>query len=73
MGRSASHITLECAFQTRPNVALISEEVDAKKMSLSQVVEIIANTIAARSAKGENFGVVVVPEGLIEFIPESRH
>ena len=72
MGRSASHITLECAFQTRPNVALISEEVDAKKMSLSQVVEIIANTIAARSAKGENFGVVVVPEGLIEFIPEIK-
>ncbi|HQB07504.1 MAG TPA: diphosphate--fructose-6-phosphate 1-phosphotransferase, partial [Rectinema sp.] len=72
MGRSASHITLECAFQTRPNVALISEEIEEKQMSLSQVVEIIANTIAARAAKGENFGVVVVPEGLIEFIPEIK-
>ncbi|HOD58212.1 MAG TPA: diphosphate--fructose-6-phosphate 1-phosphotransferase [Rectinema sp.] len=72
MGRSASHITLECAFQTRPNVALISEEIEEKQMSLSQVVEIIANTIAARAAKGENFGIVVVPEGLIEFIPEIK-
>jgi len=72
MGRSASHITLECAFQTRPNVALISEEIEEKQMSLSQVVDIIANTIAARAAKGENFGVVIVPEGLIEFIPEIK-
>lgn len=72
MGRSASHIALECAFQTRPNVALISEEVEAKQMSLAQIVEIIANAIAARATKGENFGVVIVPEGLIEFIPEIK-
>lgn len=72
MGRSASHIALECAFQTRPNIALISEEVEAKSMSLAQVVEVICNSIAARAAKGENFGVVLIPEGLIEFIPEIK-
>jgi len=72
MGRSASHIALECAFLTRPNIALISEEVEAKKMSLSSIVATIADAISARAAKGENFGVIIVPEGLIEFIPEIK-
>ncbi|HWR13064.1 MAG TPA: diphosphate--fructose-6-phosphate 1-phosphotransferase [Rectinemataceae bacterium] len=72
MGRSASHIALECALQTRPNVALISEEVEARKMSLSQIVDIIVSSVAARAAKGENFGVVIIPEGLIEFVPEMK-
>ncbi len=72
MGRSASHIALECAFLTRPNVTLISEEIEAKQMSLSSIVDLIAGTIAARAAKGENFGIVIVPEGLIEFIPEMK-
>jgi len=72
MGRSASHIALECAFQTRANVTLISEEVQAKSMSLAQVVEVICSSVAARAAKGENFGVVLIPEGLIEFIPEIK-
>ena len=72
MGRSASHIALECALQTRPNVTLISEEVEAKKMSLSQIVELIASSVAARASKGENFGVVLIPEGLIEFVPEMK-
>lgn len=70
MGRSASHIALECALQTRANVTLISEEVAAKAMSLSQVVEAIASSVIARASKGENFGVVLIPEGLIEFVPE---
>jgi pyrophosphate--fructose-6-phosphate 1-phosphotransferase len=72
MGRSASHIALECALQTRPNVALISEEIEAKKISLSAIVETITDSVAARAAKGENFGVVLIPEGLIEFIPEMK-
>lgn len=72
MGRSASHIALECAFQTRPNIALISEEVEARKMSLAQIVESIAASVTARAAKGENFGVVLIPEGLIEFIPDFK-
>jgi len=72
MGRSASHIALECALQTRPNVALISEEVEAKRMSLAQIVETIVASVVARAAKGENFGVVLIPEGLIEFIPEMK-
>lgn len=72
MGRSASHIALECAFLTRPNIALISEEVEAKQMSLSSIVDIIAAAVAARSAAGENFGVIIIPEGLIEFIPEIK-
>jgi pyrophosphate--fructose-6-phosphate 1-phosphotransferase len=70
MGRSASHITLECALQTQPNVCLIGEEVAAKKMTLDQIVEQVAHTVAARAAKGNNFGIVLIPEGLIEFIPE---
>ena len=72
MGRSASHIALECALQTRPNVALISEEVEAKAMSLAQIVELIAASVAARAAIGENFGVILIPEGLIEFVPEMK-
>ncbi|ORC35059.1 diphosphate--fructose-6-phosphate 1-phosphotransferase [Marispirochaeta aestuarii] len=72
MGRSASHIALECALQTRPNVAIISEEVEEKKQTLDQVVGNIIDTIVTRAEKGENFGVVLVPEGLIEFIPEMK-
>ncbi len=70
MGRSASHIALECALQTRPNVCIISEEVKEKNMSLDDVVKDIADVIVARGAKGLNFGVALIPEGLIEFIPE---
>jgi pyrophosphate--fructose-6-phosphate 1-phosphotransferase len=70
MGRSASHIALECALQTRPNVCLVGEEVAAKKMTLAQIVDSVAATVAARAEKGLNYGVVLVPEGLIEFIPE---
>ncbi|MDR1324761.1 MAG: diphosphate--fructose-6-phosphate 1-phosphotransferase [Treponema sp.] len=72
MGRSASHIALECALQTHPNVCLISEEVEAKKQSLAQVVEQVCDSIVKRAANGENFGVVLIPEGLIEFIPEIK-
>lgn len=70
MGRSASHIALECALQTQPNVCIISEEVREKNMTLSQIVDQIVDAVVKRAAKGENFGVVLVPEGLIEFIPE---
>ena len=69
MGRSASHIALECALQTQPNVCLISEEIQAKDMTLNQIVENIASIVAKRAEDGNNFGVVLVPEGLIEFIP----
>jgi pyrophosphate--fructose-6-phosphate 1-phosphotransferase len=69
MGRSASHIALECALQTQPNICLISEEVQAKDMTLNQIVEQIATVVAKRAENGNNFGVVLVPEGLIEFIP----
>jgi pyrophosphate--fructose-6-phosphate 1-phosphotransferase len=72
MGRSASHIALECALQTRPNITLISEEVEALKMSLSKIVDIISASIVSRASKGENFGVVLIPEGLIEFVPEMK-
>jgi diphosphate-dependent phosphofructokinase len=72
MGRSASHIALECAFQTRPNVCLISEEVEQKKMSLGQVIDQVVASIVVRGNKGENFGVVLIPEGLIEFVPEVK-
>lgn len=72
MGRSASHIALECALQTHPNVCLIGEEVAAKKMTLSEIVNPIADLVAKRAANGNNFGVVLVPEGLIEFIPEMK-
>ena len=72
MGRSASHIALECALQTQPNICLISEEVEAKEQSLDEIVAYIANDVAARAARGDNFGTVIVPEGLIEFIPAIK-
>lgn len=72
MGRSASHIALECSLQTQPNVTIISEEVEAKNMTLDQVIDDIAKTVAARAAKGENFGTVLIPEGLVEFIPAMK-
>ena len=72
MGRSASHIALECALQTQPNICLISEEVEAKAQSLDDIVTYIAETVAARAADGNNFGTVIIPEGLIEFIPAIK-
>ena len=72
MGRSASHIALECALQVQPNVAIISEEVEAKNQTLDDVITYIAEVVAARAAKGENFGTVLIPEGLIEFIPAFK-
>lgn len=72
MGRSASHITLEVAFKTQPNAVLIGEEVLAKKMTLGQVVDGLVKLIVKRAKAGKNFGVVLVPEGLIEFIPEMK-
>lgn len=72
MGRSASHIALECALQTRPNVCLISEEVAAKEQSLDDIVNYIADVVAARAAEGHNFGTVLIPEGLIEFVPAIK-
>jgi pyrophosphate--fructose-6-phosphate 1-phosphotransferase len=70
MGRSASHIALECALQTHPNVTLISEEIAARKTTLREIVADIAETVRSRAARGEKFGTVLIPEGLIEFIPE---
>ena len=70
MGRSASHVALEAALQTQPNVTLISEEVEAKKMSLSSIIDYMVDIIVRRSNNGKNFGIAVIPEGLIEFIPE---
>ena len=70
MGRSASHVALECALETQPNVCLIGEEVAAKKMSLSQIAGYIADSVANRAAKGMNFGVAIIPEGIVEFVPE---
>ena len=72
MGRSASHITLECALKTHVNAAIISEEVAAKKQTLSGIVDDLAKIVAKRAENKENFGVVLVPEGLIEFIPEMK-
>ena len=72
MGRSASHIALECALQTQPNICLISEEIEQKAMSLDDIVEYIANAVAARAADGNNFGTVIIPEGVIEFIPAIK-
>ena len=72
MGRSASHIALECALQCQPNICLISEEVEAKNLSLDDVVESIAKAVAERAADGNNFGTVIIPEGLIEFIPAIK-
>ena len=69
MGRSASHIALECALQCQPNICLVSEEIKAKNMTLNQIVEQICDVIAYRASQGNNFGVILIPEGLIEFIP----
>lgn len=70
MGRSASHVALEAALQTQPNITLISEEVEAKKMSLSSIIDYMTDIIVKRANNGKNFGIAVIPEGLIEFIPE---
>ena len=70
MGRSASHVALECALETQPNICLIGEEVAAKKMSLAAIADYIADSVAARAAKGWNFGVAIIPEGIVEFVPE---
>ena len=72
MGRSASHVALEAALQTQPNITLISEEVEAKQMSLDLIVNSMADIIAKRAANGKNFGIAIIPEGLIEFIPEMK-
>ena len=72
MGRSASHIALECALQTQPNVCLISEEVEAKKQSLEQITDQICASIAMRAENNDNFGIILIPEGLVEFIPEIK-
>ncbi len=72
MGRSATHVGLEVALQTQPNITLISEEVEEKKMSLKQIVDYMANIVAKRAANGKNFGIALIPEGLIEFIPEFK-
>ncbi len=70
MGRSASHVALECTLKTQPNICLISEEVSEKKMSLSQLADYIADSVAERAARGMNFGVAIIPEGVVEFVPE---
>lgn len=72
MGRSASHVALEAALQTQPNITLISEEVEAKKMSLESIINYMSDIIVKRADKGKNFGIAIIPEGLIEFIPEMK-
>ena len=72
MGRAASHIALECALQTGPNVCLISEEIEEKRYSLEKVVETICDSIVKRAERGDNFGVILIPEGLVEFVPEIK-
>jgi diphosphate-dependent phosphofructokinase len=72
MGRSASHIALECALQTQPNICLISEEIEKKNLSLDKIIEQICTSIAKRAENGDNFGVILIPEGLVEFIPEIK-
>ena len=72
MGRSASHVALEAALQTQPNITLISEEVETKKMSLASIIDYMVDIIVKRADMGKNFGIAVVPEGLIEFIPEMK-
>lgn len=72
MGRSASHVALECALETQPNICLISEEVAAKKQSLSEIADYIADAVEKRSANGNNFGVAIIPEGVVEFVPEFK-
>ena len=70
MGRSASHVALECALETQPNICLIGEEVAAKKMSLAAITNYIADSVEKRGNNGENFGVAIIPEGIVEFVPE---
>ena len=72
MGRSASHIALECALQTQPNICLVSEEIEQKGMSFDDIVTYIANAVCQRAADGNNFGTVIIPEGVIEFIPAIK-
>ena len=72
MGRSASHVALEAALQTQPNITLISEEVEQKKMSLASIIDYMTDIIVRRSEAGRNFGIAVIPEGLIEFVPELK-
>ncbi|MCL1932469.1 MAG: diphosphate--fructose-6-phosphate 1-phosphotransferase [Candidatus Azobacteroides sp.] len=72
MGRSASHIALECALQVQPNICLISEEIEAKNQSLDDIIQYIADIVAKRAENGNNFGTVLIPEGLIEFIPAMK-
>lgn len=72
MGRSASHVALECALETQPNICLISEEVAAKKQSLSEIADYIADAVEKRSTNGNNFGVAIIPEGVVEFVPEFK-
>ena len=72
MGRSASHVALEAALQTQPNITLISEEVEEKAMSLNSIINHMTSIIAKRAEKGKNFGIAIIPEGLIEFIPEMK-
>ena len=72
MGRSASHIALECALQTQPNICLISEEVEQKQLTLDNIVTYIADIVAQRAAMGQNYGVALIPEGIIEFIPAMK-
>ena len=72
MSRSASHVALECALQTQPNICLVSEEVAEKKMSLSSIANYIADSVCARAERGLNFGVAIIPEGVVEFVPEFK-
>ena len=72
MGRSASHIALECALECQPNICLVGEEVQEKNQSMMDIVNYISSVVAARAERGDNFGVAIVPEGLIEFIPEVK-
>lgn len=72
MGRSASHIALECALQTHPNLTLIGEEIEAKKQTVKEITSALCNLISTRSVQGKDYGVVLIPEGIIEFIPECR-
>ena len=72
MGRSASHIALECALQTQPNICIVSEEIEQKNMTLGDIIDYIAGVVAKRAENGNNFGTVLIPEGLIEFIPAMK-
>ena len=72
MGRSASHVALECALETQPNICLIGEEVAARKMSLQDITKQIADSVCYRAAHGNNFGVAIIPEGIVEFVPEFK-